>query len=50
MIKEDDFVKDLSCDELCVVTKKKSYGNKLKNSKVVRLAKDEMNKKMCPPC
>ncbi len=50
MIKEESFVRDLSCDELCVISKKKSYDKKLKSNKIAKLARSEMNQKMCYPC
>lgn len=51
MIKnEKDLVKKLTCDELCAITKKKERNLKLRNHKLVKLAKNEMEKNSCNTC
>ncbi|VVB75085.1 Uncharacterised protein [uncultured archaeon] len=47
MIREENFVDDLNCDELCVLSKKKRLGGKLSDKKMTRLAVDKMNANLC---
>jgi len=47
MLNEENFVDDLSCEELCVISQKKEYGGKLSDKRMSRLAKGELNSKMC---
>ncbi|MDD4250693.1 MAG: hypothetical protein PHX27_00695 [Candidatus ainarchaeum sp.] len=51
MIKnEKELVQKLTCDELCAITKKKERNLKLRNQKLVKLAKTKMQNNSCPIC
>lgn len=45
-----EFVKELNCDELCAISKKREIEQKMQDKKMKTLADKEMNQKLCPPC
>jgi len=47
MIREENFVDELNCDELQVLSRKRGYGGKLSDSKMARLAEYKMHANMC---
>jgi hypothetical protein len=47
MIREENLVNDLNCDELCVLSKKKGFGGKLSDRKMARLAEHKINANLC---
>ena len=46
---ESELVKELNCDELCIISTKKEQSKQVKNKKK-QLAEGEMYDKVCPPC
>ncbi len=51
MINNEGFVANLTCEELCVLSKKKSYyDTSKKGGKIGRLARIEMSQRLCEPC
>jgi hypothetical protein len=47
---EKELVKELSCDELCLISEKKELNRRLKDKRVKKLAEKEMDANFCPPC
>ncbi len=45
-----EFVKELNCDELCAISKKREIEQKMQDKRMKKLADTEMNQKLCPPC
>jgi hypothetical protein len=46
---ENELVKDLNCEELCVISNKKEQDQTILKKKK-NLIKDELYDKTCPPC
>jgi hypothetical protein len=46
---ETELIKELNCDELCVISSKKEK-NKAVMKKKQELVEDELYDKTCPPC
>jgi len=50
MMKEKNFMTGLTCEELCMLSKKKNSLGKQTNPKIERLVKKEMVEMFCEPC
>jgi ABC-type uncharacterized transport system substrate-binding protein len=45
-----ELIKTLNCDELCSITEKRELDKKKEDKKTKKIAKKEMNSKLCEPC